>query len=234
MVKPLAIVALISGRGSNLQAIIDATGRSIPGQLCAVISNRPGAPGLARAVAAGIPVETVDHRKFSSRAAFEKELIKRIDRYDPGLVVLAGFMRVLTEGFVSHYRGRLMNIHPSLLPRFPGLDTHQRAIDAREQVHGATVHFVTDELDGGPIIIQASVPIEPDDDADTLAARVLEQEHRIYPLAVRWFAENRLEIVEKVVWLDGRPVSPREQLPAPAHDAGVDPGPCTSGQSEGG
>ncbi len=183
----MSVVVLISGRGSNLKALIDA---GVP--VCAVISNVAGAAGLAHAAAAGIPAHTIAHRGFASREAFEAALGDAIDRHAPRLVALAGFMRILTSSFVARYEGRLMNIHPSLLPAFPGLDTHRRALQAGVKVHGCTVHFVTADLDRGPIIVQAAVAVRADDSEDALAARVLREEHRIYPLAVRWFLEDRL------------------------------------------
>lgn len=187
-----SLVILVSGRGSNMEAIVRA---AIPGaRVAAVISNRPGAGGLAFAREHGLPTEVVDHTAYPDRASFDAELARRIDAHEPDLVVLAGFMRVLTDGFVSHYAGRLLNIHPSLLPAFPGLHTHRRALEAGVQVHGATVHFVTPDLDCGPVVIQAVVPVLPDDDEDRLAARVLAREHRIYPQAVRWFVEGRLRL----------------------------------------
>jgi phosphoribosylglycinamide formyltransferase-1 len=201
-----AVVVLISGRGSNLQAIIDDSQDSpCPYALRAVISNRPGAAGLDRARRADIETQVVDHKLHESRESFDAALIDSIDRYRPGLVVLAGFMRILTPGFVSHYDRRLVNIHPSLLPEFPGLDTHERAIASGAREHGASVHFVSADLDGGPLIVQARVPVLAGDDADTLAARVLEQEHRILPAAIRWFAEGRLRIDGERVMLDGKP-----------------------------
>lgn len=191
--KKLRIVALISGGGSNLQAIIDACASgAVHGEVVAVISNRADAFGLQRARRAGIPTEVVDHREYPERDAFDRALAARIDRYQPDLVVLAGFMRILSPGFVRHYAGHMLNIHPSLLPHFQGLHTHQRALEANHEVHGASVHFVTEELDGGPVVLQAEVPVLPGDDASTLAARVLEQEHRIYPTVIQWFAEGRL------------------------------------------
>jgi phosphoribosylglycinamide formyltransferase-1 len=174
-----------------------------PFAVAAVISNRPDAYGLQRAAQAGLATEVVDHMHYPDRAPFEAALAAAIDRRDPGLVVLAGFMRILTPGFVAHYHGRLLNIHPSLLPKFRGLHTHQRALEAGETVHGATVHFVTEELDGGPRIVQARVPVLPGDTPDVLAARVLAKEHRIYPLAVRWFAEGRLRLGAGGAELDG-------------------------------
>lgn len=205
MPAPLNAVILISGRGSNMQAIIDqARAGTLPVRICAVISDRPGAPGLARAREAGIPAEAVEPAAHGDKAAFEAALRARIDHYRPGLVVLAGFMRVLSRDFVEHYAGRLLNIHPSLLPAFPGLDTHARALAAGVREHGASVHFVTPEVDAGPVIIQARVPVSPDDTPETLAARVLKEEHRIYPTAIRWFAEGRLQIRDGQVLLDGR------------------------------
>ncbi|MGE5155469.1 MAG: phosphoribosylglycinamide formyltransferase, partial [Bdellovibrio bacteriovorus] len=171
-----------------------------PYRIVAVVSNEAEAFGLERARRAGIPAEVLSHRDYRDRAAYDQALGELIDRFEPGLVVLAGFMRILTPGFVARYAGRMMNIHPSLLPKYRGLHTHQRALDAGEQEHGASVHFVTDELDGGPLIIQARVPVLPGDDAEALAARVLSREHRIYPMAVRWFAEGRLRLGP-----DGRP-----------------------------
>lgn len=187
-----SIVVLISGRGSNLQAILAAR---IPGaQVRAVISNRPDAGGLEIARRHGIATVVVDSSAFASRAAFDAALAAAVEAHSPDLVVLAGFMRLLDERFVRSYEGRMLNIHPSLLPAFPGLHTHRRALDAGVALHGATVHFVTPELDAGPIVAQAAVTVRPDDDEDTLAARVLEQEHRLYPQAVRWFVEGRLRV----------------------------------------
>jgi len=198
------VVVLVSGSGSNLQALIDDCQKpDSPAQIVAVLANRQQAYGLERAKAAGIPSEWLDHRAFASREAFEQALLSRIDSYSPDLVVLAGFMRVLTADFVRHYAGRLLNIHPSLLPLYKGLHTHQRALDAGDSEHGCSVHFVTEALDGGPLIVQAKVPVEPDDTVETLAARVLQQEHRIYPQVVRWFAENRLKLQGEQVLLDG-------------------------------
>ncbi len=202
--EPIGIVILISGRGSNMQAIVEQAQKGlVPVEVRAVISNNPHAAGLQWAAEAGIPAEAISHRDFADRAAFDRALMEVVDRYRPDLVVLAGFMRILGGELVNHYRGRLINIHPALLPDFPGLDTHARALAAGHRRHGATVHFVTDEVDAGPIIVQAAVEVQPGDDADTLAARVLEQEHRIYPLAIRWFAEGRLSVRDGEVLLDG-------------------------------
>lgn len=186
------IVILISGRGSNMQALVRA---QIPGaRICAVISNRADAGGLAFAAARGIATRVVDHQAFAERASFDRALAGAIDEFSPDLVVLAGFMRVLTAEFVRRYEGRLLNIHPSLLPAFPGLHTHRRALSAGVRVHGATVHLVTAELDCGPILVQAAVPVLAADDEAALAARVLREEHRIYPQAVRWFVAGRVEL----------------------------------------
>ncbi len=204
--EKLPVVVVISGRGSNLQAIIDDAGDpGCPFELCAVVSNQPDAAGLDRARSANIATRIVDHKSHASRESFDAALAQTIDTWRPGLVVLAGFMRILTPDFVDHYDGRLINIHPSLLPAFPGLATHQRAIASGAREHGASVHFVTAALDGGPVIVQARVPVLAADDADTLAARVLAQEHRILPRAIRWFAEGRLEIQGERVMLDGKP-----------------------------
>ena len=192
------IVALISGRGSNLQALLDAR---LP--VSAVISNRAGVKGLELAAARGVPTRVVAHQSFQSRETFEQALGAEIERFSPRLVVLAGFMRVLTAPFVERYRGRMLNIHPSLLPAFPGLDTHARALAAGVKIHGCTVHFVTAELDHGPIVIQAAVPVRAEDTAETLAARVLSQEHVIYPRAVRWFLEGSLVISDATVRVKG-------------------------------
>ena len=185
------IVILISGRGSNMQAILAAR---LPVTVAAVISNEPDAAGLAFARGHGVATRVVEHRAYPERAVFDAALVREIDACAPDLVVLAGFMRILGNDFVAHYAGRLLNIHPSLLPAFPGLHTHRRALEAGVRVHGCTVHFVTPRLDHGPIVIQAAVPVLPEDDEAALAARVLAQEHRIYPQAIRWFCDGRLAI----------------------------------------
>lgn len=192
------IVVLISGRGSNMEALLDA---KLP--VCAVVSNRADAKGLQVAAARGIPTGIVEHRRFATREDFDAALALEIDRWSPRLVALAGFMRVLTPGFVERYRGKLLNIHPSLLPAFPGLDTHARALAAGVKLHGCTVHFVTADLDHGPIVIQAAVPVRSTDTPQTLAARVLRQEHVVYPQAVRWFMEGKLVISSGVVNVEG-------------------------------
>ncbi|MDR2626185.1 MAG: phosphoribosylglycinamide formyltransferase [Zoogloeaceae bacterium] len=200
------VVILISGRGSNMERLIRAErqGELAQAQIVAVFANRPEAQGLVHAAAAGIPALALAHGKYPDRESFDAALIAAIDRHQPDLVLLAGFMRILSDGFTRHYAGRLMNIHPSLLPVFPGLHTHRRALEAGVRLHGCTVHFVTPELDCGPIVLQAAVPVLDGDDEDTLAARVLAQEHRIYPLAVRWFVEDRLRIDGQRVEVRGR------------------------------
>jgi phosphoribosylglycinamide formyltransferase-1 len=206
-------VVLISGSGSNLQALIDGQQRGqLPIDIVAVICNRPAVRGLLRAEHAGIPAEVLDHTRYDSREAFDTALQECIDRYRPELVVLAGFMRILTPALTRHYEGRMLNIHPSLLPKYQGLHTHQRALDAGETEHGVTVHFVTAELDGGPPAVQARVPVLPDDDAESLAARVQSQEHVIYPLAVKWFAEGRLRMESGRALLNNEPLGPNGYL----------------------
>jgi phosphoribosylglycinamide formyltransferase-1 len=192
------LAVLISGRGSNMRSLVEA---GLP--VSVVISNRADAAGLEFARARGIATAVVEHRGYGTREAFEQALAAALDRHAPRLVALAGFMRVLTPNFVARYAGRMLNIHPSLLPAFPGLDTHARALAAGVKVHGCTVHFVTEALDAGPIVVQAAVPVLPDDSAASLAARVLEQEHRIYPRAARWFLDQRLVIAEGKVRVKG-------------------------------
>ena len=185
----MRVVVLISGRGSNLRALLEA---DLPVEFACVISNRADAQGLEIAVAHGVPTRVLNHRDYPDRAAFDAALATAIDHHAPGLVILAGFMRVLSAAFVEHYARRLINIHPALLPAFPGLDTHERALARGVKLHGCTVHFVTPEVDAGPILAQTAVPVLPGDTPDRLAARVLRQEHRLYPMAVRWFAEDRV------------------------------------------
>ncbi|QEL65824.1 phosphoribosylglycinamide formyltransferase [Oryzomicrobium terrae] len=204
----LAVVVLISGRGSNMEAILAASDApDYPARVVGVVSNRPDAAGLATAQARGIPTRVVNHKDFpageAGRAPFDAALAEAVDSLAPDLVVLAGFMRILTPGFVSRYEGRLMNIHPSLLPSFPGLHTHRRALEEGVRVHGCTVHFVTAKLDHGPIILQAAVPVLDGDTEPTLSARVLAEEHRIYPRAVAWFAAGRLSVVDGRVQVAG-------------------------------
>ncbi|WP_287030912.1 phosphoribosylglycinamide formyltransferase [Pseudomonas sp. UBA6310] len=212
MAEPCNVVVLISGSGSNLQALIDDLhGAGSPARIRAVISNRADAAGLSRARAAGIDTRVLDHTRYAGREAFDAALMAEIDAFEPQLVVLAGFMRILSGGFVRHYQGRLLNIHPSLLPRHKGLDTHRRALEAGDTEHGCSVHFVTEELDGGPLVVQAVLPIEADDTPERLATRVHHREHLIYPLAVRWFADGRLRLAADGAMLDGA------KLPATGH-----------------
>ncbi|HEY4542838.1 MAG TPA: phosphoribosylglycinamide formyltransferase [Noviherbaspirillum sp.] len=204
------IVILISGRGSNMQAIVHAQREEQwPCRIAAVISNKRDAAGLAFAAEHGIPTAVVESKAYAERERFDAALREEIDRHAPDLVVLAGFMRILTPGFVAHYSDRLLNIHPSLLPSFPGLATHQQALDAGVKVHGATVHFVTAQLDHGPIVAQAAVPVLPGDSESALAARVLAQEHVIYPRAVRWFVEERLRVENGLVHIADEPADAR-------------------------
>lgn len=204
------IVVLISGSGSNLQAMIDACEQGrIAGTLCAVFSNKADAFGLERAKQAGIPGHALGAADFASREAFDDRLMAEIDAYQPDLVVLAGYMRILSPAFVRHYMGRMLNIHPSLLPKYPGLHTHRKALENGDREHGTSVHFVTEELDGGPIVLQATVPIFDGDDEAIVTARVQCQEHAIYPLVVNWFASGRLTMVDGAAWLDGHPLPPQ-------------------------
>jgi len=192
-----SIVILISGRGSNMEVLLDAVAAgSLPVQVAAVIANRADAPGLQTAAMRGVATRVVVHGEYADRAAFDAALAEAIDAFAPDLVVLAGFLRILSDAFVNRFAGRLINVHPSLLPSFPGLHTHRRALAEGVRLHGCSVHFVTPALDHGPIIVQAAVPVLQGDSEETLAARVLAQEHRIYPLAVRWFAEERLRLVD--------------------------------------
>jgi phosphoribosylglycinamide formyltransferase-1 len=202
------IVILISGRGSNMQALL---GANLPCQIAAVISNRADAQGLIAAKAHGIATEVVPHKNFADRASFDAALAEAIDRHTPDVIVLAGFMRILTDGFVERYRGKLINIHPSLLPAYPGINTHERALQDGIKIHGCTVHFVTPALDHGPIIIQAAVPVLRDDTPQSLSTRVLFEEHRIYPQVIHWLCRNQ-------VWLDenGRVASDRLEQPGAA------------------
>lgn len=205
MTHRTSAAVLVSGGGTNLQAFIDEVHEHrLDLDLCVVISNNPAALALERARKAGIPDECVCNRDYTDRAAFDAALAQVIDRYQPDLLILAGFMRILTRAFVNRYEGRILNIHPSLLPRFPGLDTHQRAIDEGEAVHGSTVHFVTEQLDAGPPILQGRVPVRPDDTAITLARRVQAIEHRIYPAAVALLAAGRVSYRDGSAWLDGK------------------------------
>jgi phosphoribosylglycinamide formyltransferase-1 len=200
-----SIVILISGSGTNLQAIIDAVANGqIKATIAAVISNRPNAKGLQRAQRAHINTVVVDQSQYEDRATYDNALISAIDKYKPDLVVLAGFMRILSEKFINHYPDAILNIHPSLLPEFKGLHTHRRAIEASKPTHGASVHFVSNELDSGPVVIQAEVSVLPEDNEETLAARVLQQEHIIYPMAIAWYIDGRLALNGNKILLDNR------------------------------
>lgn len=203
------LVVLISGSGSNLQAIIDACQQQqINARVRAVISNKSCAFGLERARKAKIDNYSLSAKAYASRAAFDAGLMQLIDQYQPHLVILAGYMRILSPAFVTHYHGRLLNIHPSLLPRHPGLNTHQRALCQGDNEHGASVHFVTEELDAGPVILQGKVPILAEDTVESLATRVHQQEHLIYPQAIAWFVNGRLKLQHNAAWLDGQPLPP--------------------------
>lgn len=203
--KPLKLVILISGNGSNLQAIIDTlNSEQINAEITAVISNKEGAYGLERAKQNNITTQVLDHKQYPNRAAYDLELQKCIDNFNPDLVILAGFMRILTDDFVLHYAGKIINIHPSLLPKYPGLHTHKQAIENSDLEHGSTVHFVIPELDAGPTIAQSSLEIQASDDATSLAARVQNLEHKLYPLVVRWFAEGKIELRDGTVYYSGK------------------------------
>jgi phosphoribosylglycinamide formyltransferase-1 len=201
--QKLPLVVLVSGGGSNLQAIIDGAADGLPVEIRAVVSNKPDAFGLERARKAGIETRVLENKAYPDREQYDQALGDLIEEFQPGLVILAGFMRILSAALVERFHGRMFNIHPSLLPNYRGLHTHERVLADGEQLHGATVHFVTEELDGGPLIIQVEVPIEANDDPDSLAARVLTQEHIIYPTAIRWFAEGRLAMEGTRVIKDG-------------------------------
>ncbi len=206
------IVVLVSGNGSNLQAILDACQQGrINGSVAAVFSNKAEAFGLERARAAEVPAHALAAAQFADRAAFDRQLMLEIDAYAPDLVVLAGYMRILSAEFVQRYAGRMLNIHPSLLPKYPGLHTHRQAIENGDEEHGTSVHFVTEELDGGPVILQAKVPVFSDDSEEDVTARVQHQEHAIYPLVVSWFVDDRLAMRDGAAWLDG------QQLPVEGH-----------------
>ena len=212
MTAPIKLAVLISGNGSNLQAIIDEIENGqLNATIACVISNRTDAVGLQRAANANINTKVVEHRQFESREAFDQALMEIIDQEKPDLVVLAGFMRILSDPFVEHYLGRLINIHPSLLPKYQGLNTHQRVLAARESEHGATVHYVIPELDSGPIILQARVPVLPGDDATQLANRVHEVEHKIYPESIRRIAASQVTFSKGVVYFNDQPISYTQQ-----------------------
>ena len=212
---PPSLVVLISGRGSNLKAILDAIRRDeLAAAVTAVISDNTQAPGLEFARRENIDTLALEATDYPDRQDYDRTLQGLIDRFEPTLVVLAGFMRILTPDFVQHYHGRLINIHPSLLPEFRGLDTHQRALDKGVRQHGASVHFVTEELDGGPVIVQVKVPVLPNDDAASLAARVLKQEHRLYPQAIRWLTESRISLNGEQLLFDEKPLQQPLQIDA--------------------
>ncbi|WP_195432968.1 phosphoribosylglycinamide formyltransferase [Morganella morganii] len=199
------LVVLISGSGSNLQALIDACdSKALNAEIVAVFSNKADAYGLLRAQQAGIPALTLSPAEFYSRDDFDAALQVQIDEYQPDLIILAGYMRILTPAFVRHYHGRMLNIHPSLLPKYPGLHTHRKALENGDAEHGTSVHFVTEELDGGPVILQARIAVLPDDTEDTLSARIQQEEHHIYPQVVNWFVQGRLVLKEEGVCLDGK------------------------------
>ncbi|WP_353241473.1 phosphoribosylglycinamide formyltransferase [Providencia sp.] len=199
------IVVLISGSGSNLQSIIEGCqSGTIKGRIVAVVSNQSTAYGLVRAQQAGIPAAFLDAKTYANRQAYDAALLSLIEQYQPDLVVLAGFMRILSPEFVTHFTGKLLNIHPSLLPKYPGLHTHRKALENGDKEHGTSVHFVTEELDGGPVILQANVPVFPEDTEEDLIERVKTQEHVIYPLVVQWFSDNRLTMVDGKAVLDGK------------------------------
>lgn len=208
------ILVLASGSGTNLQALIEASReRDFPGQIGAVGCNRPNAFALERAAQAHIETFVVDHTQYASREEFDGALMQEIRRHNPDLVVLAGFMRILTTDFVRAFRGKLLNIHPSLLPKYTGLNTHQRALDAGDTLHGVSVHFVTEELDGGPVIAQAEVAVTPNDTAESLAEKVQEKEHILYPIVVRWFCEGRIQLGSDYVTFDGELLKKPMRLP---------------------
>lgn len=206
-IDKLPIVILISGRGSNMRAIAErAASGALPVEVRAVISDKAEAAGLATAAAMNIPTRSLSAREFADRASYDQALAALLASFEPKLVVLAGFMRILSPGFIATFADRIVNIHPSLLPLYRGLHTHRRALEAGDSLHGCSVHFVTEELDGGPLVIQAQVKVRPDDTESTLSARVQQQEHRIYSQAIDWFARGRLQLREHRAWLDGRPL----------------------------
>ncbi len=209
----LKIAVLISGSGSNLQAIMDAiSAGTLPAEIVGVLSNKAEAFGLSRAQAVGIPTATISHKDFDGREAFDAAMVQVVDGWTPDVVVLAGFMRILTPVFVNHYAGRLLNIHPSLLPKYKGLHTHARALEAGDAEHGCSIHFVTAELDGGPVIAQAVVPVLASDNEQSLTERVHKSEHRLYPRVLSWLAQDRLRWQDQQVWLDGKPLLSPQHL----------------------
>lgn len=199
------LAVLLSGSGTNLQAMMDAIGDGrLSAEIALVLANRSDAGGLERARRAAIPVVSLPHQDYPDRDSFDQAMIREIDRHQPDTIALAGFMRILTPAFVAHYTGRLLNIHPSLLPRYPGLNTHQRALEAGDTEHGCSIHYVTDQLDGGPLIARASVPVLANDTTDSLSKRVQQREHQLYPMVLSWCSENRLKLTSQGVELDGK------------------------------
>ena len=214
----LPIAILISGRGSNMRAIAElAAAGQLPVEVRVVVSDQPRAAGLELAATLGISTRVLSPRDFADRAAYDAALVAELESHQPQLIVLAGFMRILSAAFIEAYAARILNVHPSLLPKYRGLHTHRRVLEARDRVHGVSVHFVTAELDGGPVVIQALVDVLPDDDEASLSSRVQAQEHRIYSQAVDWFARGRLQLVDDRVWLDGRPLETPVIVDARAH-----------------
>jgi phosphoribosylglycinamide formyltransferase 1 len=215
----LPIAILISGRGSNMRVIAErAASGTLPVDVRVVVSDQPAAEGLRTAAAMNIATRVLASRDFPDRASYDQALAQLLAQYEPGLIVLAGFMRILTPHFISAFAGRILNVHPALLPNYRGLHTHRRVLEAGEKLHGVSVHFVTEELDGGPVIIQAEVPILPGDSEQTLSARVQRSEHRIYPQAIDWFARGRLQLQDGRAWLDGRPLNAPVREPAERPD----------------
>jgi phosphoribosylglycinamide formyltransferase-1 len=213
----LPVAILISGRGTNMRVIAErAAAGSLPIDVRVVVSDQPAAEGLQTAAAMNIATRVLEPRKFPDRPSYDRALIELLAQFQPQLVVLAGFMRILTPQFIGAFAGRILNVHPSLLPKYPGLHTHRRALAAGETVHGVSVHFVTEQLDGGPVVLQAEVPVLPGDSEKTLSARVQQGEHRIYPQAIDWFARGRLALKEGRAWLDGQPLDTPLREPAPA------------------
>jgi phosphoribosylglycinamide formyltransferase 1 len=213
----LPIAILISGRGSNMRVIAErAAAGSLPVDVRVVVSDQPSADGLQVAAAMDITTRVLQPREFADRPSYDRALVQLLSQFQPKLIVLAGFMRILTPHFISSFAGRILNVHPSLLPKYRGLHTHRRALEAGEALHGVSVHFVTEELDGGPVVLQAEVPVLPDDSETTLSARVQQSEHRIYPQAIDWFARGRLLLKDGRAWLDGKPLEAPVREPVPA------------------
>ena len=213
----LPIAILISGRGSNMRVIVErAAAGTLPVDVRVVVSDKPSAEGLSLAADMNIATRVLEPRNFPDRPAYDRALVALLAQYQPQLVVLAGFMRILTPQFIGAFAGRMLNVHPSLLPKYPGLHTHRRCLEAGDAAHGASIHFVTEQLDGGPVILQAEVPVLPGDTETTLSARVQQAEHRIYPQAIDWFARGRLLLQDGRAWLDGKPLDAPLREPAPA------------------